>query len=97
MAFVNDSLQAHDATNLSGGFCCEVCGIEVLVAPRNRIGVTKYKEAVGAAELLCQCAGAVDLIEVFGYANEFSGFKQVPIGKDRDEKDSLVLLHTSIL
>ena len=94
---MNDSLHAHDATNLSGCFCREVCGIEVLVAPGNRIGVAKDKEAVGAAELLCQCAGTVDLIEVFGYADEFSGFKQVPIGKDRDEKDSLVLLHSSIL
>ena len=68
-----------------------------MVAPGNRIGAAEYEEAVGAAELFGQCAGAVDLIGVFGYADEFGSVELRPIRKDGDEKDSLVLLHTSIL
>ncbi len=91
------SLHGHDAANLGGCFYCEEGGIEVLVAPGNCIGAAEYEKAVGAAELFSQCAGLVDLIGVFGYADEFGSVDLRPIRKDRDEKDSLVLLHTSIL
>lgn len=94
---MNYSLAGHDAADLGGCFCRKVGDVEVLVAPRNCIGAAEYEKAVGSSELFGECAGIVDLIEVLGYANEFCGLKLWPIGKDRDEKDAVVLLHTSIL
>lgn len=94
---MNYSLAGHDAADLCGCFSRKVGDIEVLVAPGDCIWAAKYEEAVGASEFFGECAGMVDLIEVFGYANEFGGLKLWPTGKDRDEKDAVVLLHTSIL
>ncbi len=94
---MNYSLAGHDAADLGGCFCGKVGDVEILVAPGYCIGAAEYEEAVGSSELFGECAGMVDLIEVFGYANEFHGLKHWPTGKDRDEKDAVVLLHTSIL
>ena len=68
-----------------------------MIAPGYCIGATDYEETVGSTEFFGECAGTVDLVEVFGYAHEFCRLEFWPIGKDRDEKDSLVLMHPSIL